>query len=58
MDYQQGPSLQPRKLCLMSYGSLDVRGVWGKTDTCIHMAESLCCPPETITTLLINYTPR
>ena len=21
------------------------------------MAESLCCPPETITTLLINYTP-
>ena len=26
-------------------------------DTCICMAESLCCPPETITTLLINYTP-
>ena len=22
----------------------------------IHMAESLCCPPETITTLLISYT--
>ena len=21
------------------------------------MAESLCCPPETITTLLISYTP-
>ena len=26
-------------------------------DTCICMAESLCCPPETITTLLISYTP-
>ena len=23
--------------------------------TCIWMAESLCCPPETITTLLIGY---
>ena len=26
-------------------------------DTCICMAESACCPPETITTLLISYTP-
>ena len=25
-------------------------------DTCVCTAESLCCPPETITTLLINYT--
>ena len=25
-------------------------------DTCIYMAESLYCPPET-TTLLIGYTP-
>ena len=24
---------------------------------CICMAESLCCVPETITTLLIGYTP-
>ena len=24
---------------------------------CICMAESLCCSPETITTLLIGYTP-
>ena len=24
---------------------------------CIHMAESLHCSPETITTLLIGYTP-
>ena len=31
----------------------------GRMDTyiCIRMAESLCCPPETITTLLIGYMP-
>ena len=29
----------------------------GRMDTCICMAESLCCAPETITTLLIGYTP-
>ena len=26
-------------------------------DTCIFMAEPLCCPPETITVLLIGYIP-
>ena len=41
----------------MLCGSLDQRGVWGRMHTCICMAESLCCPPETITTLLISYTP-
>ena len=41
----------------MLCGSFDGRGVWGRTDTCICMAESLCCSPETITTLLIGYTP-
>ena len=30
---------------------------WRRIDTCIYTAESLCHPPETITTLLINYTP-
>ena len=29
----------------------------GGTDTCVCMAESLCRPLETITTLLIGYTP-
>ena len=29
----------------------------GRMDTCIRMGVSLCCPPETITTLLISYTP-
>jgi len=36
---------------------LDGRGVWGRMDTCICMAEPLCCPPEIIPTLLIRYSP-
>ena len=58
MENQQGPAGQHRELCSMSCGSLDGRGVWGRRDTCVWMAESLCCPPEVITTLLIGYTPR
>ena len=30
------------------------RTVLGRMDAC--MAESLCCPPETVKTLLIDYT--
>ena len=45
------------ELCSMLYGSLDGRGVWGRMDTGICVAESLHCPPETITTLLIGYNP-
>ena len=37
-------------------GSLNGRGVWGRMDTCMCMAESLHCSPETVTTLLIGYT--
>ena len=40
----------------MLYGSLDGSGIWGRMDTCICMAESLCSSPETITTLLTGYT--
>ena len=36
---------------------MDESGVWWTMDTCICVAESLCCPPETITTLLVSYTP-
>ena len=32
-------------------------GVGGRMDTCICMAESLHCSPETIATLSIGYTP-
>ena len=38
----------------MVCGSLDGRGVWGRMDTCICIQ---VCSPETITTLLIGYTP-
>ena len=41
----------------MLCGSLDGRGIWGEMNTCICMAESLCCSPETIATLLIHYAP-
>ena len=38
----------------MLCGSLDVEGVWGRMDTCMCMAESLLCSPETITMLFVN----
>ena len=43
--------------CSMLCGSLDGRGVWGRMHTCICVAESLCGPPGTMTTLLIGYMP-
>ena len=57
MDNQQGPIVQHRELCSILCGSLDGRGVWGRMDMCICMAESLHCPPKTITALLTGYTP-
>ena len=39
----------------MLCGSLDGKG--GRMDTCICLAESLHCPPETIMKLLIGYAP-
>ena len=40
--------------CSRFCGSLDERGVW-RMDTCVCMAGCLCCSPEPITTLLIDY---
>ena len=40
----------------MLWDSLDGSGIWGRMDTYTCMAESLCCSPEIITTLLIGYT--
>ena len=37
--------------------SLDGRGLWGRIDTCVCMAESLCSSHETTTTSLISSTP-
>ena len=42
----------------MSRGGLDGRGVWGRVDTCVCVTESLCSPPETITTLLISFMEK
>ena len=36
------------------FGRLDGRGVWGRKDACILMAESLFYPSETITTLIFS----
>ena len=47
-----------RELCSMLCGSLNGRGVLGRMDTCVYMAELDCCVPETIITLLIGYTPE
>ena len=55
MDSQPGPSVQRRELCVMLCGSLYGRGAWGRMDTWICMAESLCCPPETVTALFIGH---
>ena len=41
-------------LCSMLCGSLDGKRAWGRVDTCICMAESFCCPPETVT-LFVNW---
>ena len=57
MDDQQEPAVQHRELCPMLCGSLDGRGVWGRMDSGTCIAESLHCSPETITILLIGYTP-
>ena len=41
----------------MLCASLDGKWVWGRMDSCIYMAESLCCSPKTTTTSLISYAP-
>ena len=57
IDNQRGPTVQRKDLCSMLCDRLNGKGVWGRMDTCIWMAESLRCSPETITTLLVGYTP-
>ena len=57
VDNQQGPPVEQWELCSTLCRSLDGRAVWERMDTCVCMAESLCCPSETITILLIGYTP-
>lgn len=52
LELEQG-SLPLLNIC----GSPDGRGVWGGMDTCICLAEALCCAPEAIATRLIGSTP-
>ena len=51
MSGQQGPAVEHMELCSVLCGRLDERGVWERMDPCICMPESLCCSPETVTTL-------
>ena len=55
MDNQQRPTVQHMELCSMLWAGWE--GVLGRMDICVCIAESLCCPPETITILLIGYIP-
>ena len=55
MDNQQGPSVLHMELYSVLRGSLDGRGVWGRMDMCICMAESFRYSPGTITTLFVNW---
>ena len=57
MDHQQGPNWIAQGTVLSVMWSLDGRQVWGRMDTCLYLAESLRCSPETTTTLLIGYSP-
>ena len=52
MENQQGLTVQYKELCSMLSGSLGRGRIWGRMDTVLCMAESLCCPPETITWLI------
>ena len=55
MDNQEGPTVEHMKLYSILCGSLDGRGIWGRMDACLCMAELLHFSPETITALLIGY---
>ena len=46
MDNQQGPTVQHMSVCSVLCGSLDGSDRY----MCVCVAESLCCPSETITT--------
>ena len=42
------------ELCSLLCSGLDGREVWGRRNTCVCMAESLCCLPETVNQLYPN----
>ena len=56
MDNQQGPTVEHMEFCSMLCGAMDGRGVWGRMETYICLAESLSCSPKIIAALLTGYT--
>ena len=56
MDNQQRPIILHREVSSMLCSSLDRRGFGGE-GIHVYVAEPLVCPLETITTLLMGYTP-
>ena len=59
MNNQQGPTVQHIELCSVFCNNLNGKGIWKRIDTCVCITESsLCCPPETVTTLLTGYMLR
>ena len=55
---------EPARTCWTAQGTLlsvtwqpGWRGVWGRRDTCVCLAELLHCALETVTTLFIGYNP-
>ena len=57
MGIQQGPTVLHREPCSVLCCSLDGMEFGGRWIHGYRMDESLCCPSETITTLLIGCTP-
>ena len=53
MDNLQEPTVWHREVCSVLCASLNGRGVCRRMNTCPCTAESLCCSPETTTTLLM-----
>ena len=47
---------EPGRLQSVGHNESDTTEQLTHTRICIHIAESLCCTPETNTTLSINYT--
>ena len=45
-DNLQGATVEHRELCSVLCGSLGGRGLLGKMDTCMCIAESLHCSPK------------
>ena len=54
LSYQPGPTVQHMDLYSVLCASMDERGVWGRMDACICIAQYLHCSPEMPT---VFYTP-